>query len=693
MTILRMYSYQFPSLSKNIMLCFSTHDRELIVNSVLTHCNTLWSTLRRPSSLVFRKNAASMLALIDSFILSYLSHSLPNPALYDQFKRPSSPAKPSISHQITNLEITIDPYYKSLQRNFYFPISPDNMPTADDTPMSIDNVDQPNSQPPSNSSISSLKKSITVEDSMDVIAELIQEIQNSDDQDISSQISLGTVPPMPVTNKRVSIRVSLAKRNKSGVTAPSSLPLLRKFFHILLSTGQTSILPVRNESKISPIKSTAQVNELTLVGAKSFHKASKPNSHCIAGDYHLSTSLSFDELSGHPKVLDWLYAHGYFLILSDCQSSDKIKIGFLTRVRPFTWREDLRDEIKASNEWQENPFQFRLFFGSISSNKKGEMAPVLMVEVERDKVSLGLAFFSTIFAGDTPLSPCGIPYIFFTLYQNILSDTERISIIRDINHHVGHYQLIRLYGLKNIDTIVTLRQNVKIKLRKLLLNIRAHQSSSSMFTQIEKEADPDSILCAFDSDQYDTVMANIPNISLYIRQCLQDDDLQKVFVNPDYSIYVPQRLISSQKGIGKPKTIPIEIQEHTTAALSKMIKVTKRVSPTSSVSSYSNASTAPSPTANSTTTSPTSRVSSPQTACPITASQPSNIDNRFRLLETRIESSNTRMDNIEQLCRQLKNNTDVISQNIQQLALDFYSSRQTTQCRLPATKSQRLSVD
>jgi hypothetical protein len=72
------------------------------------------------------------------------------------------------------------------------------------------------------------------------------------------------------------------------------------------------------------------------------------------------------------------------------------------------------------------------------------MAPVLMVEVEWDNVSLGLDFFCTMFDGDLPLSLCGIPYIFFTLYQNTLSDTERINIIRDINHHVGHYQLIRL---------------------------------------------------------------------------------------------------------------------------------------------------------------------------------------------------------------------------------------------------------
>jgi hypothetical protein len=56
------------------------------------------------------------------------------------------------------------------------------------------------------------------------------------------------------------------------------------------------------------------------------------------------------------------------------------------------------------------------------------MAPVLMVEVKCEKVSLGLDFFCNMFDGDNPLSPCGIPYIFFMLYQNTLSDTEHITL-------------------------------------------------------------------------------------------------------------------------------------------------------------------------------------------------------------------------------------------------------------------------
>jgi hypothetical protein len=148
-------------------------------------------------------------------------------------------------------------------------------------------------------------------------------------------------------------------------------------------------------------------------------------------------------------------------------SSDMVKIGFLASVRPFTWREDLRLAIKGTLEWQENPFHFCMFFGSISSNKKNAAAQVLMIEVEHNNLHAGLDYFCNMFDDENPLSPCGIPYLFLTLYQNTLSNGERATIIADINHHVGHTQLIRLYGLKDIDTIITLRQNIKVKLRKL----------------------------------------------------------------------------------------------------------------------------------------------------------------------------------------------------------------------------------
>ena len=49
--------------------------------------------------------------------------------------------------------------------------------------------------------------------------------------------------------------------------------------------------------------------------------------------------------------------------------------------------------IKGTSAWKADPFHFRFYPGSIACNKKGITAPVLMLNVEREKVSSGLEFF------------------------------------------------------------------------------------------------------------------------------------------------------------------------------------------------------------------------------------------------------------------------------------------------------------
>jgi hypothetical protein len=160
-------------------------------------------------------------------------------------------------------------------------------------------------------------KKVTIEDSMKVISNLISNIQKSENHSIPAPVNADIIPKL-MAKENFPLRISLARRGKLG-SAPSSnssLPLMQKLFHSLLGTRKITILPIRNNSKISPIKSTTQVNELTLVGVKSFLKASKPNSGSIAGDLHILTSMSFDEVCLNTRVSDWMNLHGYYLVLS-----------------------------------------------------------------------------------------------------------------------------------------------------------------------------------------------------------------------------------------------------------------------------------------------------------------------------------------------------------------------------------------
>jgi hypothetical protein len=140
--------------------------------------------------------------------------------------------------------------------------------------------------------------------------------------------------------------------------------------------------------------------------------------------------------------------------------------------------------------------------------------------------------------------------------------------------------------------------------------------------------------------------------------------------------------LSSNSLRSNTKSIPYEIQEPTTLALSKMIEIEKRSMTSASVSSISTSS----PNLVSTEFSH-QRINTPATSFSYT-------EQWFLALENKLQTYTTRMDSIEELCKQLKTNTDIISKNVQQLASDFYSARSSpTDCRSPAAKSLRLSVE
>jgi hypothetical protein len=107
-----------------------------------------------------------------------------------------------------------------------------------------------------------------------------------------------------------------------------------------------------------------------------------------------------------------------------------VLVGLLSRVNSMTWRDDLKNEIMSLTEWQDNPFFLRLNPSTLSCNVKCTMTSVLMIDVDHPNINRGLAFFHKIFNGDFKTSTYSIPYIFFTLYGNKLTDDDRQRIMK-----------------------------------------------------------------------------------------------------------------------------------------------------------------------------------------------------------------------------------------------------------------------
>jgi hypothetical protein len=105
--------------------------------------------------------------------------------------------------------------------------------------------------------------------------------------------------------------------------------------------------------------------------------------------------------------------------------SDMVKIGFLTRVTGFTFRDDLKMLILKSFKWKETPFHFRLYFDGFSSNVNGKMTYVLIIDVDQPNIKQGMKIFQEFFDGNLKNSPNSIPCMFLPIYRKTYSDDER----------------------------------------------------------------------------------------------------------------------------------------------------------------------------------------------------------------------------------------------------------------------------
>jgi hypothetical protein len=275
LTIYNIYNQQYKQFL-NIPYLLPKTDLHSLFSNLKFHSERLWKLLSFPLLAHTRHTTIQFITLLDTFTTQYIIPHLSLPGDYLQsFSQPSIYCKPSVIQQVSTTEISVDPYILSLQKNYYYPLSTSLEVTEN---MDIDGTNSQGQQQPADHSQPNNqgRKTITVEDSMDAIDELIQEIQSGDqiimeqpDTMVSPQITNLTRP------STTTLRFSLSKKGQFIATSPNNLSILKQFFHCILSIGSLKILPIRNDNPITPIKTMAQINELNSVGAKAFFKPSK----------------------------------------------------------------------------------------------------------------------------------------------------------------------------------------------------------------------------------------------------------------------------------------------------------------------------------------------------------------------------------------------------------------------------------
>jgi hypothetical protein len=302
--------------------------------------------------------------------------------------------------------------------------------------------------------------------------------------------------------------------------------------NIKVADQTAKFLPIRSDIKIYSLSTTDQINALEHIGLTNYFKPYKRTQKSLSGDFHISTRLSFEDFKEHPAVNTWLMHNGYNILYNACQSADMVKVGFLSRVRGITFRGDLQAYIMASEEWKATPFHFRLYFDAFTA--KSKTAYVLMVDVDRPNIELGIRFFQKWYDGLLTNSPNMLPYMFWPLYKKSYADEERLRIIIDNDHYIGNDNVLSLTGLQPLNNLVKLVNGTYTSIRLLLLSIPTPSTTTGqLFLQVERQTANDWLLCCFAQQDYSKVMMRLGTLEDSLRKCTHTDSIPHLFASTD----------------------------------------------------------------------------------------------------------------------------------------------------------------
>lgn len=311
----------------------------------------------------------------------------------------------------------------------------------------------------------------------------------------------------------------------------SQLRLFQSLFRSIKAADQSAeILPIRNDVKIFPQSTSNQILNLEHIGLTHYFKPYKKSQKTLAGDYYVQTKLDFEAFKDHQAINTWLMQYGYNLTKNSCQTADMVCIGYLSRIRGFTLRCDFQDYIMASPEWKEAPFHFRLYYDAMGS--KGRTIHILMIDVDRPNIELGLQFFQRWFNGSAPNSPNNIAYMFWPLYRKTYSKEDRLHIIIDHLHHLGTDSVVAIKGLHPLETLIQLINGVHTTIRRLLLSMPAPGTATGkIFTQVERQLTSYWFLGCFQTSDAEKVTLRLSTLKDSLRKVTHPDSHNKLFLS------------------------------------------------------------------------------------------------------------------------------------------------------------------
>jgi hypothetical protein len=293
------------------------------------------------------------------------------------------------------------------------------------------------------------------------------------------------------------VRINLIRHKHATPTELTTLQLFKSF---TLAAKRTDpflmVLPIdstkQNLSSLTSLKQmeTLTNNQLRLYFSSWF----RDQPHSLSGFMHLYTVLDINMMQTKLPLAEWLATYQYSIALCRSQEEEMSIIGALCYGSLFIHRDSLLKSIMELPEWitlnhgREKPIIINLIVKPFKS--PGKSIDMIFIRSERSKKEETTQFFLKLYDG-TPKRYSRGDMLFFipvtTMLEAEYTDAQRAKYLFNHKAYLGEEDCFTIFGLSDLDTKVTLKDNKAITIRTLIKSLPASErmSRSRLFQVVD----------------------------------------------------------------------------------------------------------------------------------------------------------------------------------------------------------------
>jgi hypothetical protein len=339
------------------------------------------------------------------------------------------------------------------------------------------------------------------------------------------------------------VRINLIRHKFATPTEQTSLQLFKSFILTAKKTDPSLIvLPIDSTKQhLSSLTTLKQVENLTNNQLRLYFSSwYRDQPHSISGFLHLNTNLDHEDMLTKVPLAEWLATYQYSIKLCCSQDEEMSIIGALCYGSLFLHRDDLLKTIVQLPEWvqlnhgKEKPIVIDLVVKPFKS--PGKSSDMIFVRSERSKKEEATKFFLKLYDGTPKRYPRGDMLLFIPVTSKLdaeYTDGQRAKYLFNHQAYLGDEDCFAIFGLPNLETLLTLKDGKLTTIRTLLKSLPASEGMSRprLFQVVDLMPSQDCVIVTFQRSDRPLVEERQFALEVELRDQLAPGEATKLFAN------------------------------------------------------------------------------------------------------------------------------------------------------------------